>query len=252
VKIRTLLSIALLPLLFSCAPPKPEIPMTDVPAAPLLKELDLRRVSFTGLKAAARVETERKGRKRAYESVAFLAKGQEKLRVEGFGPMGEPVFAMFWDGKDILLRMPGEAKIVRTGPWAFERLIGFPIAMSDLAAVLSGNVPPVPEQGDARARCTAEGRCTIEFRRSDVRWKVRVVPAEPFRIESCEQIRSGKPVFEARFESPESIGGYLFPKRIVVENADRSVSLTIEYQEVEVNVPVDDSAFILADEGATL
>jgi hypothetical protein len=252
VKIRTFLPIALLPLLFSCAPPKPEIPMTDVPAAPLLKELEQRRISFTGLKAAARVETERKGRKRAYESVAFLAKGQEKLRVEGFGPMGEPVFAMFWDGKDILLRMPSEAKIVRTGPWAFERIIGLPIAMSELAAVLSGNVPPVPEREEARARCTSEGTCIIEFRRNDVRWKVRVVPANPFRIESCEQIRGNEVVFEARFESQEPIGGYLFPKRIVMENADRKASLMIDYQDVEVNVPVDDSAFILVDEGATL
>lgn len=248
-KTRTLITLALLPLLFSCAPLKPEPPMTDIPAAPLVKELERRRVSFLGLKAAARLETERKGRKRAYESVAILQKGQEKLRIEGFGPMGEPVFAMLWDGKDILLRLPGEAEIMRTGPWAFERLIGFPLAMSDLAAVLSGNVPPVPEEEPARARCTAEGRCTIEFRRSEVLWKVQVVPAEPFRIESCEQIRGGRLVFEARFETQETIGGYLFPKRVIIENAARNASLAVDYQDVDVNVPVDASAFVL-DEGA--
>jgi hypothetical protein len=106
VKILVLFVIALLPPLFACAPLKPEIPMTEVPAAPLVRELDHRRGSFAGFKAVARVETERRGRKHVYESVAFLQKGQEKLRIEGYGPLGESVFSALWDGTDLMLRRP--------------------------------------------------------------------------------------------------------------------------------------------------
>jgi len=250
VKTRTLFAIVLFPLLSSCAPPRPEIPMTDIPAAPLMRELDLRRGSFAGLKAVARVQTERKGRKRVYESVAFLQQGQAKFRIEGFGPLGESVFDALWDGKDLLLRAPGEADFVRTGPWAFERLIGFPLAPSELAAVLSGNVPPARNGDEARARCSEDGRCVVEFRTDDARWRVRIAPAAPFRIESGERYRGDELVYTARFEALEPIGGYLFPKRVTVENANRKSALTIEYLDVEVNVTVEDSAFLLGGEGA--
>ena len=246
---RTRFAIALLPLLFSCVPPRPEIPMTEVPAAPLVQELDRRRGAFSGLRAAARVQTERKGRKRVYESVAFLQQDQAKFRIEGYGPLGEPVFGALWDGKDLMLRMPGEADFARAGQWAFERLIGFPLAPPELAAVLSGNVPPSRKTEEARARCSEDGQCVVEFRTDDARWRVRIVPADPFRIESGERYRGDDLVYTARFDSQEMIDGYLFPKRITVENADRKAALLIEYQDVEVNVPVEDSAFLLNGAG---
>jgi hypothetical protein len=249
-KTRARFAIALLPLLFSCAPPRPEIPMVEVPAVPLMQELERRRGSFSGLKAAARVQTERKGRKRVHESVAFLQQGLAKFRIEGYGPLGEPVFEALWDGKDLMLRTPGEADFVRTGAWAFERLIGFPLAPSELAAVLSGNAPPSRKGEEAQARCSEDGRCVVEFRTDDARWRVRVVPADPFRIESADRYRGDDLVYTARFGAQEMIGGYLFPKRVTVESADRKAALTIEYQDVEVNVPVEDSAFLLNDAGA--
>jgi outer membrane lipoprotein-sorting protein len=226
VKIHNRFAIVLLPLLFSCAPPRPEIPMTEVPAAQLVQELDHRRGSFSGLKAAARVQTERKGRKRVYESVAFLQKDQAKFRIEGYGPLGESVFGALWDGKDLMLRRSGEADFARVGQWAFERLIGFPLAPSELAAVLSGNVPPARKTEEVRARCSEDGRCVVDYRTDDARWRVHIVPAVPF-------------------DPLEMIRGYLFPKRVTVENADRKATLTIEYQDVEVNVPIEDSAFLL-------
>ena len=235
----------MLPLMFSCAPSLPEIPMNEVPAAPLVKELESRRASFTGLKAAARAQTERRGRKRVYESVAVLLQGWSKFRIGGYGPIGEPVFDALWDGKDLMLRMPGEADFVRTGPWAFERLIGFSLAPMELAAVLSGNVPPVRGGGESRAGCSADGRCVVVLQTDDGLLRVRIEPASPFRIESVERYRSGELLYIVRFDVQEQVGGYLIPKRVTMEGADRKAALMIEYQDMEVNVPVADSAFQL-------
>ncbi len=249
-KTRVLLAITLFPFLFSCAPPKPEIPRNEVPAAPLVRALELRSRSFTGLKAVARVETERKGRKRVYESVAFLQKGMNRLRIEGFGPLGESIFALVWDGKDMLVRLPGDAEPMRTGQWGFERLVGFPLAPEELSALLSGNAPQAPADAEARAFCTGDGRCEVELRHQESRWRVFVAPSEPFRIESCERYHRGTLAYSARFDAAETVDGYLFPKRVTVKNADNKVSLTIDYQDVEVNVPVEDSLFVLGIEGA--
>ena len=247
-----LVAVALFPLLYSCAPPRPEIPMTDVPAAPLVREIADRRASFTGLKAVARAETVRNGRKRAYESVSILLEGQSKLRIEGYGPMGGSLFALLWDGKDLVLRRPGEADFIRPGQWAFERLIGFPLEPSELAAVLSGNAPSDGEREAAQARCSAEGWCVVEFRRDEARWKVRVVPADRFRIESWERFQGNELVYETRFEAQELVGEYLFPKRVVVQNQNRHAALTVEYEEVEINVPLDEEAFTITSGGGAV
>ena len=240
----SLLFIAAL-FLSACAPRIPEIPLTDVPAAPLTSGIDLRSRAVAGLKAAGRVTTERKARRRVYESVAVLVKGPDKLRIEGFGPMGEPVFALVANGPDLALRLPGEAELVRTGPWAFERLLGFSLAASELAALLMGNAPPVAGFDAARAGCSASGQCVVEYRKDDALWKVRVVPSEPFEVLSCERYRGGDLLYRARFADHETAGGHRFPRKVTVESGDRKASLTVEYQDWELNAPVEDAFFVL-------
>lgn len=106
-KIRVLLSVIVFPLLSACFVAPPEIPLHEVPAGPIVAALQQQRRSFTGMKAVARVETGRKGRKRVYESVAILQQRFDKLRIEGYGPMGESIFALVWDGTDVLVRKAG-------------------------------------------------------------------------------------------------------------------------------------------------
>lgn len=245
-KTRLPFAVLLLPVLLSCATPRPEIPMTEAPAAPLVQELDRRRGSFSGLKAVARVQSERRGRKRVYESVAVLLQGQAKFRIEGYGLLAETVFAAVWNGRELHVRMPGEASFVRTGPWAFERLLGFTFAPAELAAVLSGNIPPIPAGGQTRAGCSQDGRCIVDIRTDDGFWRARIAKAEPFQIEAGERYRSDELLYRVRFDNQEPVGGYLLPKRIAIESADRNALITIEYQDVEVNVPVEDGVFQLS------
>jgi hypothetical protein len=80
-------------------------------------------------------------------------------------------------------------------------------------------VPPSPEQGSAVA------------------------------IESYDLYQGSGLVFRSRFESAGRVGGYGFPKRVVIENPDRRIMVTIQYEDVDVNVPVEDDAFILSGEG---
>jgi hypothetical protein len=255
VKNRILPWSILLPILFACAPPRPQIPLPEVPAAPLVRALDHRRESFESLKAVARVEVERRGRRRAYESVAFVQKGQDRLRIEGFGMLGEPLFAVVWDGQDVLLRTTSDPGVHRTGPTGFERLLGVSLAPSDLCATLSGNVPPMPSEAETRAGCTTDGRCTVEFRYDDSRWLITLVTPSSdavgkVMIETAELYRDGGLVFRSRFESAEMVGDYRLSKRVFVENPDRKMTVLVQYLDVAVNVPVEDGAFVLDEEDA--
>jgi hypothetical protein len=253
VKIRLIPWTLLISLLFACAPSRPQIPLPEVPAGPLVQAIQQRREAFQSLRAVAKVRIERQGRARVYESVAFIQKGQDRLRIEGFGVLGESLFTAVWDGKDVLMASASEGEVHRMGPAGFERLLGVALSPADLCAVLTGNGAPVPPDAEARAGCRSDGRCVVEFRAGDARSLVTLIPLLPEHagdamIESVERYQGGGLVFRSRFESAESIGGYRFPRRVVVESPGRKIAVTIEYEDIDVNVPVGDGAFVLSRE----
>lgn len=248
-----LIALVALPLLFACFPKKPEIPMTAVPAGPLLQELERHRQSFSGLKALASVEIVKRGRKRTFDSAGIVIDHQRRLRVEAYGPLGESVMAVVWDGQDILLRLPEEGKVTRPGPTGLERLLGQGMEASELCAVLSGNIPKTGEAAAAMLLCGENRECNLELRSNDVLRQIRVsYPVvgsgrEP-RIRSYELFRSGKLMFRARFDRVEEISHYPLPMQIVIENPGNKLQLTVLYSEVELNTPIRDETFTLTDE----
>lgn len=247
-----LLFFSLAVFLSACASLAPEIPFPEVPSEPILDVLEQHRRSFTSLRAVARMETERKGKRRVYESVAVLILGQRKLRVEGFGPLGESLFAVFWEGGDVLVRLPGEQLFRNAGQTGFERLLGMPLFAEDICALLSGNVPAVPQNAEPRAGCSADGRCIMAFSKEDVRWRIQTAPSElgDVVIDSVDVNTAQRSAFRAFFSSWRRTNGYLIPTHIVVENPARKVGLIVEYLDAEVNSSIDERDFLSGSEGA--
>ncbi len=227
--------------------------MTAVPAGPLLQALERHRQSFVSLKAVARVEIIKRGRRRALDTVGIVIDGQKRFRMEAYGPLGQSIMAIVWDGQDVLLRMPGEDRVTRTGPAGLGRLLGKGLEAPDLCAVLSGNIPDAALSSSATLRCGQESDCTLELRSDDVVRRVLLrYPAagsdqEP-RVLSEELYRAGKLVYDARFERMQEISHYRLPISIVIENPDKKVLLTIQYTDVEVNTPISEESFVLGNE----
>lgn len=255
-KTRVLLCIIIFPLLSACFVAPPEIPLHEGPAEPVVTALQQRRRSFTGMKAVARVETERKGRKRAYESVAILQQRFDKLRVEGYGPMGESLFALVWDGKDVLVRKAGESEPVKVGQFGLERIMGVPLSPADLCSILSGNIPNIPDNAGASVRCAEAGWCFVDLRHEDQHWRVKIEPNGgangDVRIDAIELYRGERVVFRSAFayfrEGVNQV--FLNPTVIRIESPDRDMSVTVAYEDADMNVPVEDGAFVLGGEGA--
>lgn len=208
------------------------------------------------MKAVARVETESKGRKRVYESVAILQRRFEKLRVEAYGPMGESIFALVWDGTDVLVRKAGESEPMKVGQFGLERILGVPLSPSDLCSILSGNVPGIPDIAGASVRCAQAGWCYVDLRHDDQRWRVKIEPSVGanggLRIDAIELYRGERVVVRSAFTyRNEGANRPLpYPTGIRIDDPDRVVSVTVAYEDVDMNVPVEDSAFVLEGDGA--
>ena len=239
-------------LLSACHPPLQEIPLSEVPVGPLLQPLVQQRDSFRGMKAVARVEVQRKSRKRVYESVAILEQSIHKLKVEGYGPLGSRLFALLWDGNAIQALRPGETEPYHVGSFGLESMLGIAIAPQDLCSILSGNIPAVPDDAEVTAGCASAGWCAVDVRGRDRRWKFRVRPTggphNGPRLEGVELFSGDRPAFRSMFFYPPGVPSEqgTGPERIVVTDSDRGVSLLVLFEEADWNVPVDDGLFTLS------
>lgn len=250
-KTASLISLVIIPLLFACFPKKPEIPLPAVPALPLMQALEQRRQMFAGLKAMASVETVRSGRKRSYDTVGIVIGGQQRLRVEAYGPLGQSLVMLVWDGADVLLRLE-DGRVLMPGPAGLEKMLGVAMDPGELCAVLTGNIPGTASSKEALAFQEPDGSSVVELSSGDVlrRWHVSLSdpgPEQGIRITMSELYRSGKLVYRARYEQAEPLSRYLMAKIVRIENPDKKVSLTVEYNEMDVNVPLGDDAFKLSD-----
>jgi outer membrane lipoprotein-sorting protein len=246
VKISLALCCTLL-LLPACVPHPPKLPYDTVPAAPLVRSLEEHRARVASLKALARVETENRGKRRAYESVAVVQRDFERLRVEGYGPLGQTLFTLLWDGTAMVL-LPSDGSGMRTiGPEGLARVVGVSLEPGDLCALLVGTAPRVPAAAGAAAGCSTDGRCAVDIPEGDARWRVhmalRPVEAGGPEIEAIERYRGGTLIFLARYEDREQRGSASLPKRVVVHDPSKRVTLTIEYLDAEINVEVADGMF---------
>lgn len=253
-KARRLIALTAVLLLFSCLPKKPEIPGTEVPAGPLVQALERQRQSFTGLKAIASVEVVRRGKKRSFDTVGIVLDAQRRLRVEAFGPLGQSLIALVWDGNDVLLRMQDDDRIMRPGQAGIERLLGMSVAAKELCAILSGTITEVTRPLDARAFCTQNNACLIELPEGDTVRRIRVLPpslspAPAVRIAVQELYRSNTLVYRIRYERMQEVSHVLLPRTIIMEHPGKGVTITIEYAEADVNVTVADDVFTLTDQG---
>jgi len=256
VKICPVLALIIVFALGACLPIQPELPMTEVPADRLLQSLEKRRQTFTGLKAVASVQTVKKSRKRTLDSVGIVLATRDRIRIEAYGPMGQSLFVLVSDGRELLVRPPGREKAVKPGMDALEKLIGLNIEVQELVSVLSGNVPSVASSADVKAFCAQDGDCVLEIHEGDLERRVHILnPAleddRGPRITSHDLYRTGRIVFRAHFEHLEEISHYLMPQKITIEAPDKKIVITVAYGDVEVNVPVSDEVFTLSDRETT-
>ncbi len=227
--------------------------MTAIPAAPLLEALDQQRHAFFNLTAVASATIRKSGRKRSFDTVGVVVDDQRRFRLEAYGPLGQSIMIIIWDGKELVLRLPEEDRIDRKGAAGLEQLLGQGLEPAELCAILSGNIPDAGKTSSPALLCGTNEDCILKLSSGNLLRSFRVsYPEEQSgrepRIRSYELSRSGSILFRARFDRVEEISHYPLPTQIEVENPEKNLKLTIVYREAEVNTTIDDEVFSLTED----
>jgi len=250
VKPARIIPFVIIPLLIACIPKQPEISLPAVPPRPLIEALEQRRLAFTGLKAVASVDAVRSGSRRSYETVGIVIDGQRRLRVEVYGPLGQSLMTLVWDGGEVLLQLE-DGRVVRPGQAGLKRFFGVAMDAGELCAVLTGNLPASGSTAAATAFRDNDGSALVVLREGEAERRISVMlpetgPAADIRIAAEELYRSGRLAYRVRYGAMERISQYLIAKAVEIESGENKTSLTIVYNDAEVNTPLPADAFILS------
>jgi outer membrane lipoprotein-sorting protein len=122
-------------------------PQTQAPrltaAEPLWRYLAVRRDRFRDLKGMARVRVTTTDRSVALDQVVVVLRGFEAMRLEGLGPVGQPLFLLIVRDRRFWLYTPQENQLISGAATArnFSRVFEVSIAPATLQYVLGGDVP---------------------------------------------------------------------------------------------------------------
>ncbi len=247
--------VVLIPLLIACSPKKPEISLPAIPAGPLIEALDQHRQALSGLKAVASVAVVRSGRRRFYDTVGIVLDGRRRLRLEVYGPLGQSLVTLIWDGPHALLRRE-DGRVVHPSSSDLEKLFGVAMDAEDLCAVLTGNVPARALSAATDAFRNPDGSALVVLSEGGTERRVFMMPAagsaRSVSVTAEELYRSDRLVYRVRYQDPAEVSQYLIAKTVVIESPEQNTTLTVVFNDMDVNAPLPDDAFTLPGEAGAL
>ncbi|MCZ6875242.1 MAG: DUF4292 domain-containing protein [bacterium] len=123
-------------------------------AEPVWQRLAARRHLFRNLKGLAQVRFESPEQRLTIRDMVVVLQGFDALRLEGIGPLGQPLFLMVARDTRFSLYMPRQARLISGTASAenLSRLFGLAVSPAVLRYVLIGDVPvaPFPTTGEFR------------------------------------------------------------------------------------------------------
>jgi hypothetical protein len=158
----------------------------------------------------------------------------DSMRLEGVAPFGPPAFILAARGGAAMLLLPRDNRVLRdaTAEQILGALTGVAVAPADLQAILTGCVVAQPTATGGRlhqngwASVDLAGGATVFLERMGGAWQPRAARRPGWQIEY--------PSWQAGF-----------PQTVRLRSLDPSigVDLTATVSQLEVNVPLDASAF---------
>jgi hypothetical protein len=176
--------------------------------------------------------------------------------VEVFGPLGQSIATLVWNGREFLLRLPDDDGIQKPGQVGIEKLFGINMDGTELCAAITGVIPALDQSSIVRAFCAQDNTCIVEISHGDDMRRVRLLsapagPTQTIRVLAQELHRSGTLRYQARYRrEKDDPSVFMLPKSVIIETPSNNSSLTIEYAEADINVPVDQELFTLSGKEA--
>jgi hypothetical protein len=217
-------------------------------AEPIWQQLATRRQTFQNLKGLAQVRWSGPRQNVTFDETAVVLDRFETLRLEGIGPLGQPLFLLIADQKRFALYTPQEQRLVSGTASAqnLERTFGLALAPEALQYILIGDIPLVtfPASGELVYRrrdnlymWTGEGLQAAGYYR---------IWFEPYHLQPVRFVvedRLGQVVLQVEYEDFHQLDGFILPYHITAIQPPTDSRVVWHYSEVKLNMGVAPALF---------
>ena len=225
-------------------------------AQPAWRHLAARRRVFQNLKGLARVRFESPEQEMSIGNVVAVLRGTEALRLEGIGPLGQPLFLMVAHDMRLLLYMPRQARLI-SGTASAEnvsRLFGLAVAPEVLRYVLVGDVPlaQLPSAGEFKY-LSADNLYFWSGRDSDHLYDYRIW-FDPHRLDPVRFEMAQAPlgvVLRVQYGDFQRLRQITVPYLITIEQPVVEHRVVWRYRDMQLNAEVPASLFHIVPPAGT-
>lgn len=228
-------------------PPPPQ-PLTH--AAPVWEQIRLRRQALDNLRGLARAQLQVATRQATIENMALVQQRFTSLRLEGLGPLNQPLFLLIADAQQLALYAPQEGRLL-TGAASAEnmaRLFGIAVTPLSLQYVLAGDVPLSTLPTDGALRYTRRENLYLwqgQAPGQPLTYRLWFEPYD-FHPVRCEvEDLGGQVVLQIWYEQFRRFDGVMMPYRLVLAQPKVGRRVVWEYQDLQRNSPVPPGLFQL-------
>jgi len=226
--------------------PPPPAPLSS--AAPVWEHLTARRQALNNLKGLAQVRLRGSVRDAILDDAVVVLQGFEAIRLEGIGPVGQPLFLLIADAHQLSFYAPQEGRLL-TGAASAEnllRLFGIALTPMTLQYVLMGDVP--------LATLPSAGAFTYQRRENLYLWRGQA-PSQPqsyriwFEPYDLHPVRfemedaGGQLVLQVWYEEFQHFNGFMMPYRITLVQPIVGRRVVWQYKEAQLNAGVSPTLF---------
>jgi hypothetical protein len=226
--------------------PPPPTPLSS--ATPVWEHLAARRQALDNLKGLAQVRLVGLVRDATLDDAVVVLQGFEAIRLEGIGPVGQPLFLLIADSHQLSFYDPQEGRLLIGAASAENllRLFGIALTPMVLQYILMGDVP--------LATLPTVGAFTYQRRENLYLWQGQA-PSQPqsyriwfepydlqpvrFEMEDAE----GQLVLQIWYEEFQRFNGFMMPYRITLVQPRGGRRVVWQYKEAQLNTGVAPALF---------
>ena len=217
-------------------------------AEPVWEHLAARRQTLDNLKGLARVQLRASIRDVTLEDAVVVLQRFEAIRLEGIGPVGQPLFLLIADAQQLSLYAPQEGRLLEGVASAenLMRLFGIAVTPTALQYVLAGDVPlmTLPTTGEFVYR----SRDNLYLWKGQVSSQSQVyrIWFEPYDLQPVRfemEDFGGQLVLQIWYEEFQRFNGFMVPYRSTLLQPQVGRRVVWQYKEVQINAGVTPALF---------
>ena len=219
----------------------------------ILREFKEEENTFTCLKGIAKIRVESPKEKFSVKEI-IIAKRPQCLRLETLNPLGQPLFFIVTDGKELSLFSPSENKFYRGVASRKNVSLFFHVnlGLEETVSIILGKVPLIDYDAE-RAECQMEGDFyVLKLSTRDKKFKqiIKVRHSDQKVVESDTYMQGEGLVRTTKFRRYEKAGETFFPREITVVLPRDETRVKINYKEIELFSEIDQDQFrLIAPQG---